>query len=178
MNKTKIVALGVWLALVGLIVLLAVGGNDGDPTAGVSSRIIGQRVPEIRGDTLDGGAYNIDNARGKWVAVNFFATWCPGCVAEHPELVKFNEQAKENGQAELVAIVFNDPADVVAEFFAENGGDWPVVQASTVAVDFQVSQIPETFLVAPSGVVTHRFQGEVTAELLWRAIANAEGDDG
>lgn len=162
-------ALIVGLVVVGLIALLAFGSDDQlDP----QNAVLGGRVPEVAGETLDGGTYDIDSARGKWVVVNFFATWCPGCIVEHPELLAFQEWADTTGQAELVAVVFNDPPESVAAFFDANGGDWPVLADPSIPIQFQVAQIPETFVVAPSGQVVQHIQGEVTAADL---IATIEG---
>ncbi len=162
-------ALGVGAVVVALIAVLAIGPGDESVDA---SQLLGQRVPEIDGTTLDGQPYDVDDARGQWVVVNFFATWCPGCIVEHPELVAFDAWARETGRAELVAVVFNDPPDLVAQFFADNGGGWPVLDEPGVAIDFQVAQIPETFVVAPSGRIVQHIRGEVTAADL---IATIEG---
>ncbi|MGF1595775.1 MAG: TlpA family protein disulfide reductase [Acidimicrobiales bacterium] len=156
-------AVGTGVLIVGLIGILAFGSDDRlDP----ASRVLGQRVPEIAGPTLDGGHYDVDDARGRWVVVNFFATWCPGCVNEHPELVEFDRWARRTGEAEVVAVVFNDPPERVAAFFDEHGGDWPLLDDSTIPLEFQVSQIPETFVVAPSGLVVQHIAGEVDADTL------------
>lgn len=163
------VALGVGAFLVALVAVLAVGSGGLDAEG---NDLLGRRVPDIEGTTLDGEPFDIDDHRGEWVVVNFFATWCPGCITEHPELVAFDEWADETGQAELVAVVFNDPAERVEAFFDENGGGWPVVDQPGVAVDFGVAQIPETFVVAPSGQVVRHFRGEVTAAAL---VATIEG---
>ena len=80
----------------------------------------------MTGSTLSGGDFDIDQHRGQWVLVNFFATWCPPCVEEHPELVEFSERNGESVQ--LVSVAFDDTElDEVETFFADNGGDWPVI---------------------------------------------------
>ena len=169
MSRVRWVSVSVAVVLVALVALLAFGSDD---RLNPASDVLGRRVPEVKGATLAGDTYNIDNARGKWVVVNFFATWCPGCVNEHPELVAFDQWANANGKAELVAVVFNDPAELVDAFFVENGGDWPVLDDPGIAINFQVAQIPETFVVAPSGQVVRHIQGEVRADDL---IALIEG---
>lgn len=170
-NRIRWTALAVGVVVVALIGLLAFGTDERLDGA---SRVLGERVPPVVGTTLDGELYDIDDARGQWVVVNFFATWCGPCINEHPELVAFDEWAEETGRAELVAVVFNDPPDVVAEFFATNGGDWPVLDEPSLPLAFQVSQVPETFLVAPSGVVFQQYRSEITAEVLIDVIETAE----
>jgi cytochrome c biogenesis protein CcmG/thiol:disulfide interchange protein DsbE len=147
--------------LVGLVAVLAAGSGQGTTAA---NALLGQRVPHVAGPTIDGGTYDIDQSRGRWVIVNFFATWCAGCIHEHPELVAFNQWAQDSGQAEVVAVVFNDPVDAVRAFFAENGGGWPVLDAPALPIEFQVSQIPETFVVSPRGQVVQHVPGEIRAD--------------
>lgn len=165
-------AAAVGLAVFSLVMLFAFGGGDGDEP---SSRVLGQRVPELRGMPVDGLAgysvdpagnpveYDVDDLRGNWVLVNFFATWCPPCIAEHPELVELEKWGTDN-DLHIVAVVFNDPNIAgVQQFFRSQGGNWPVIDEPRVAVDFQISQIPESFLVAPSGLVVEHYVGGLRA---------------
>src|SRR3546814_7964023 len=69
----------------------------------------------------------MDDWRGRWVAVNFFASWCTPCIQEHPELVAFDEAHREAGDAAVVSVTYDDRTDDAKEFFAKRGGDWPVV---------------------------------------------------
>ncbi len=155
------IALSVGAVLTLLIVLLAVSGGTEDSQ---TNALLGQRVPLIQGQTLDGQDYDIDASRGRWVVVNFFATWCPPCIVEHPELVTIERIGAETGQIDVVANVFNDSPENVAEFFADNGGEWPVLSDAGVAVEFQIRRVPESFLIDPFGVVRAHYTGGVTAE--------------
>jgi len=165
-------AIVVGVVLVALIVLLATRGTSSSP----ESRIVGQAAPEFSGPTLDGETFRLSSHRGEWVLVNFFATWCTPCVLEHPQLVEFVEQ-HEGDPVQVVSIAYgNDQEDALRQFFAEKGGDWPVIASGTgrVSLDYGVTGVPETYVVAPSGQVVARFEG-VTADGLDRAIDQAGG---
>ncbi len=167
-RTARTVSIAVGVVLVGLIALLALSGG-GDDEDGVSP-LLAQRTPEVAGTTLDGQRFDIDDHRGSWVLVNFFATWCPPCVAEHPDLVELEAWGAERGDVQLVSVVFNDPPDAVARFFEERGGTWPVLDNPTVAVDYRVSQIPESFLVSPAGQVVVHIEGQLSASEIRRTI--------
>ncbi len=162
-KTARIVSITVGVVLVGLIALLALsGGDDGEDAV---SPLLAQRAPSIAGTTLGGDSYDIDDHRGSWVLVNFFATWCPGCVNEHDDLVALERWGAETGQLGLVSVVFNDPVERVEQFFAERGGSWPVLEdRGGTSGDFGVVQIPESFLVSPAGQVIFHQEGEVSAE--------------
>jgi len=125
-------------------------------------------APLITGTTLDGDAFNLDQFKGKWVLVNFFASWCVPCQQEHPELVSFDRRHTQIGDAQLVSVVFNDDTDKVRSFFAKNGGEWPVVvgDVGRIGIDYGVTAPPETFLIDPTGIVRARFAFPVTGLFL------------
>jgi cytochrome c biogenesis protein CcmG/thiol:disulfide interchange protein DsbE len=77
----------------------------------------------------------------------------------------------------LYTIVNDDNERAVREFFADNGGGWPIVKDddAVIAVDFGIAKVPETWLISPTGVVVKRFAGQVTAELLGSTIASFSG---
>ena len=107
--------------------------------------------------------------------MNFFATWCPPCVQEHPELVKFSQETA--GTAQVVSVAFDDTPDKITEFFAQNGGDWPVLANDTgdASIDYGVVKLPESFLVNPEGTVVKKLAGGVTAAELEQIIADEGG---
>jgi len=168
----------VGLVLLGLVIVLV--RSVGDDDTRVSSPLLDQVAPEVVSPTLDGGEYDLDDRRGQWVVVNFFASWCVPCRNEHPELMAFAEAHEPIGDASVVSVLINDePADA-ATFFAEHGGDWPVLtdpEGQTV-VDFGVTAPPESYLIAPSGVVAAAWIGQVTQEQLDGVIAELSGSAG
>ena len=179
-NTIRTVAIVVGVVVVGLIGLLAFGGSDlgAEPNA-----TLGKRVPLVQGMPIEGlagtsvnqagepVAYSIDAKTGEWTLVNFFATWCTGCIVEHPELVDLEAWGVDNNLG-IVAVVFDDPnTEAIKAFFAERGGNWPVLNSPRSAVDFQISQIPESFLVAPSGLVVEHYVGGLSAAEVQTTIA-------
>src|SRR3546814_17743981 len=107
----------------------------------------------------------MDDWRGRWVAVNFFASWCTPCIQEHPELVAFDEAHREAGDAAVVSVTYDDRTDDAKEFFAKSGGDWPVVEdpEDSIGGAYGVERVPATILVAPRGIVVAPPVGRVHA---------------
>jgi cytochrome c biogenesis protein CcmG/thiol:disulfide interchange protein DsbE len=161
-----IVSAVVAVVLVGFVAVLATREPATERRA--SSPLIGKVAPALTGETLDGGSFDIDDHRGRWVLVNFFATWCQPCVQEHPELVRFEEAHAATGDAAVVSVVY-DESDLgrVRDFFVERGGDWPVLSDGLLpAVDYGVVKVPESYLVAPNGVVVQKYTGGVTQDMI------------
>lgn len=159
----RIAAVVVGLVMVGLLVVLATSNPATERR--VSSPLVGKAVPPLVGETTAGDTFDIDDHRGEWVVVNFFASWCVPCVREHPELVAFAREHAEDVQ--VVSVVFDDDAAAVEAFFAREGGDWPVVIGDTggIALDFGVRGVPESYVIAPSGIVVAAFYGVTQAAL-------------
>jgi cytochrome c biogenesis protein CcmG/thiol:disulfide interchange protein DsbE len=133
------------------------------------SPLIGEQAPPI-GDEVALG-------QGRWTLVNFFATWCVPCVEEHDDLVQFSNTHALTGDAEVVSVVFSDEPDDVEAFFDERGGDWPVVRDDDgrIATDFGVTGVPESYLVAPNGIVVAKIVGGIDVERLEALLREAQG---
>jgi cytochrome c biogenesis protein CcmG, thiol:disulfide interchange protein DsbE len=170
-----IVSLVVALLAVGFVMVLATSEPARERRA--HSPLVGKAVPALAGETLDGGNFDIDDNRGRWVLVNFFATWCAPCRIEHPELQAFEDAHRPAGDAAVVSVVYRDTEANTRDFFADNGGDWPVLlnEDGRAPVDFGVVKVPESYLVDPGGIVVAKFNGGVTQEDLDATIADFGG---
>lgn len=176
-NAVVITAL-VGIVLGALVVLLFT--RDPATERKTNSALIGRIAPATAGTTLDGGSFSIDDARGRWVFVNFFASWCVPCKVEHPELMAFDDEHRAADDAVLVSVTFDNKVSDARKFFADRGGSWPVIDdpENSIGVAYGVAQVPETFVIAPNGTVVQRFAGAVTKKDLDRVIAYYEGGGG
>ena len=165
------IALAVGVTLLGLIGAAATRDSATERIA--NSPLLGRAAPPIRGETIDGTEVTLDELRGQWVLVNYFATWCVPCRKEHPELIRFAEQRK--GTVALLGVVYSDSADAVRRFRREEGGDWPMVldPEGRTALEWGVAGVPESFLVDPQGIARARILGGVTVDGLERLLADA-----
>ena len=174
-GRTALVAAGVVAVLVALMVgILAT--RDPSAERQTDSPLLGRIAPAVAGTTLDGDAFDIDEWRGRWVVVNFFASWCIPCIEEHPQLIAFHDSHRAAGDAAVVSVTYDNTTDDARDYFAENGGGWPVVDdpENRIGVAYGVARVPESFLISPTGVVVQRLIGGVTADQLDRIIVQYE----
>jgi cytochrome c biogenesis protein CcmG/thiol:disulfide interchange protein DsbE len=161
------VALAVAAVLAVLFVILANGKADKPDVT--SSFLLGKPAPAAVSTTLDGKPFDLSRRKGSWVVLNFFQSSCLPCKAEHPELVAFAaQQASIADGAELYTVVKDDSDAAVSKWFAEHGGTWPIVKDDdgSISTAFGVAQVPETWIIDPSGIVTIRYPTTITADSL------------
>ncbi|MFZ9630123.1 MAG: TlpA family protein disulfide reductase [Ilumatobacteraceae bacterium] len=170
------VALGAAVLAIAMFWVLATASSGSTDASGlVDSHLLGRPAPALETATLDGGRFDLARRKGSWVVLNFFQSTCVPCKAEHPELVAFATQQRAIGLAgaELYTVVqYDDEPDRVRAFFAERGGDWPVLldENGRVFVSFGVAQVPETFVIDPDGVVRLRWAGPIDAVTLAQVV--------
>ncbi len=146
----------------------------------VDTPLVGQVAPALAGPTLAGGSFHLQAWHGRWVVVNFFASWCAPCQQEQPELVAFAYAHRSPADAALVGVVFDDSASTARSFMRSTGATWPAVVDGDgqIALDYGVRGPPETFIVSPGGIVVAHFDGPMTNAALDYWLARAEGGQG
>ena len=159
------------MAIVATLVLAVVLASrlGVDPTL-VASPLIGEPAPEVVLPRLDSeGELDLAELRGQVVVVNFWASWCVACRAEHDDLVA-TASAFQKRDVTFVGVVYQDNPIAAMRFLDELGwGDnyeYVFDPGSRVAIAFGVFGVPETFFIDPEGVVVGKITGESNATLL------------
>lgn len=131
-----------------------------------ASPLIGKPAPVIDGPALGGrGQVTLAQFGGKWVLVNFAASWCIPCRQETSQLQQFSQQ---NAASAVVLEVAYDPSDLsnLAAYLKSVRAAWPAVNDSEANSVYGVSDIPESYLVDPQGTVVAKYFGGITAKEL------------
>lgn len=161
---------GWFLPILALIIITAysLGMQQGFAAPKVAPRV-GYQAPQFTLVDLNGKKVDLRTmVNGNRVTlVNFWATWCPPCRAEIPELVKFYSQYKTRGVA-LLAVNLQESPEVVKAFAAKNQMRFPVLldNSGKVAETYQVYAIPTTFILDRRGVIRDLIQGSTNLDTL------------
>jgi thiol-disulfide isomerase/thioredoxin len=119
-----------------------------------------QPMPPFLLRDLDGEVISTADWRGKVVLLNFWATWCPPCRDEIPEMIELSKRFKDRLQ--IVGISMDDgPADDVRQFAKKMGIDYPILMGSpTLSSEYGgVPALPTSFVVNTEGQIVQKHEG-------------------
>jgi thiol-disulfide isomerase/thioredoxin len=108
--------------------------------------------------SLNGQDFKMIDTKGKVVFLNFWATWCPPCVAEMPSIQRLHEKLKDDGV--VFVCVSNEETSKVSQFVKEKGLTFPIYTIRGTPPDvFKTRGIPATFILSPEGKIAFRHIG-------------------
>ena len=155
MNRRVLIA-GL-LVVAPLLVFLAMGLGQ-DPRK-VRTPMVGRDAPDFTLPTVDGGeSIRLSALEGRPVVINFWATWCVPCYAEHKVLI---DGAQSRPDVAFLGIVYQDEAQRVRGFLQQNGSAYPSLMdaGGAAAISYGVYGVPETFFIDASGTIVAKHEG-------------------
>ncbi|MCR4756532.1 MAG: redoxin domain-containing protein [Butyrivibrio sp.] len=129
-----------------------------------------------------GNEHTLSDYKGKIVFLNFWATWCPPCRAEMPDIQKLYEEysALEDSDVEILAVAFpnyGDEKDVegVKAFLDQNGYTYPVLmdEGASLILPYYITAYPTTFIIDKEGYVLGYIPGSMTKDIMEAVISQA-----
>lgn len=165
---TRIVPLALFL---GLCVLLVWGLFNADGKSELPSPLIGKPVPGFALPSLFEPERTVTNAdlAGAPYIVNFWGSWCPTCVEEHPVVTSL----ARSGRVRVVGFNFRDEPEDAKAWLARFGDPYDlhlVDRDGRISIDFGVYAAPETFLVDASGRIVFKHLGALTEAVIEEEI--------
>lgn len=122
----------------------------------------GAGAPELTLDRLEGGEFSLSETRGRVVFLNFWATWCAPCIEEAPSLDRLYRSLRNEGFL-VAAVSIDGPGEraTVNAFRSRFDLSFPILldPGKRSYEAYQVTGVPETFLIDPEGRLVERFVG-------------------
>ncbi len=166
--------------LVIIILVLALLGYAlfGERETVKTSPLVGKEAPGFTLKLFDGRSLSLEELRGKTVLLNFWASWCMPCRQESQALEESWLKYKDK---DVVFIGVNvwDESSSAASYIEKFGGGYPqgIDPQEEVQVNYGIGGVPETFFISPSGIITDKYDGPVTGEIIDYYIGRAGGSE-
>lgn len=165
----------IYLAIGIMVSLTSCWGNKNDKDNGATDKVgveVGQTAPEIKLQSPAGETIALSSFRGKVVLIDFWASWCPPCRQENPNIVAAYRQYKDaqfdcGDGFTIFSISLDKDAEAWKRGITADSLDWPAHVSelnswySEAVKTYQVEAIPSNFLIDSNGVIiAHNLRGE------------------
>jgi thiol-disulfide isomerase/thioredoxin len=151
-----------------MIALLAVPGCTGGRGPGDGPVGVGALAPDFELPLLDGGTIRLSDLRGKVVFVNFWATWCPPCLEEMPDMDELNGMLDHPDFVMLSISVDEGGEQAVRGLLGDRSWSFPVLLDATqgnqrlssrTGMAYGITGVPETFVINQGGYIVRHEVG-------------------
>jgi peroxiredoxin/tetratricopeptide (TPR) repeat protein len=148
------------------------GSADAAPV--VTGPSVGSPAPDFSLKTLSGKTVSLASFRGKTLVINTWATWCPPCRAEMPELIATARKLQNAGVA-VLGVDSTEDAPIVRAYVAARNVSYPQAIDSTKSFStaYDIQYFPSTFVIDPNGILRARIIDSVTPKELELLVADA-----
>lgn len=170
----KIIASVALLSLITVAIVQAMDNEskENDEKDALGGLKIGAKAPNFSLKTLDGKQVELSDYEGKKVMLNFWATWCPPCKKEMPDMEKYTQQA---GDDVVVLAVNIDPENDVQAFVEDNGITFTIPLDSQSAKNpvnerYKILSIPTTYFIDKEGIIRNKVISAMTLKDMERNI--------
>lgn len=152
------------LALFAAMAIYFAMGLREDPSV-LPSQLVDEALPDFDLPPIEGYQLGLsdDDLRGEVSLVNYFGSWCPPCLIEHPMLM----QISRSGVVPIFGIDWKDEPGAGARWLERHGNPYARIgddQSGRLAIEFGLTGAPETFVVDREGRVRYRHIGIITEE--------------
>jgi cytochrome c biogenesis protein CcmG/thiol:disulfide interchange protein DsbE len=175
--------IGLAIAIVAALLIIGIAQHKPGSDPSQAGKLIGKPAPEFSLTLLDGKVTHLSDYRGKVVALNFWASWCPPCKTELPRFEAATEENRQSGTA--VAIIGvglkRDYDENAKQLIAEAGVTFPVGRDTggtdeahgPIETGYEVSNYPTTVFIKPDGTVSAIHIGEMSDDQIREYLADA-----
>ncbi|MDQ0155063.1 TlpA disulfide reductase family protein [Robertmurraya andreesenii] len=134
-----------------------------------------EKAPSFTIQTIDGKEVSLEQFRGKKILLNFWATWCPPCKKEMPEMQKFYEEYESKDYLVLAVnvTVAEKTSKAVSSFVDDYGLTFPVLmdEKGEVAHQFEILSYPTSYFIDSDGIIRKKIVGGLSKEMLYREMS-------
>ncbi|MGD8632546.1 MAG: TlpA disulfide reductase family protein [Anaerolineales bacterium] len=172
-----VLGFGLMLLGTGLGIWLLSSQSEGNTVSPTTTRSCVQpapvsfEAPQLELETLEGRSFRLEDYRGSTVLLNAWATWCPPCIAELPDLEAYYKQHKDEGFT-IIGVNIGEPVSVVEKFLASNAISYPIwldPHEQTLR-SLNTISLPYSILVDQDGHVRLAWSGATCLEKLEAAV--------
>jgi peroxiredoxin len=134
--------------------------NASTKPTGIKPNVTNTKAIDFKLKDLDGKELSLSDLKGKKVFLNFWATWCPPCKAEMPEIEKLYQETKDSDLV-IVAVEIGEPLDTVKPFIDKNKYNFKVLldPDQSVATKYNIASIPTSYFIDVDGNIVSKIVG-------------------